>query len=231
MRLCSLAAGAALAMTLALPVANASTSPGGIRHTAYLSSTESDFARRAAIVASNVGSTLDYRVAASKYRTSAHPISWRRQYAYGWLRAGGAISHISSAEKTAVIKLGRAMLGLSPLSTVTPYSPYCTGSHGVSVLSYAVSYKLQVKLNSCQTNALVNMGGYCSLAAGAMGFMFPSVYGKAALGAASLLCGANTAWLYTAQQNSSVHAVRIRMPLPGDAIYRLVKIPAIYYPQ
>lgn len=175
------------------------------------------------------GKILDYHVARHYFANLSRPALFRREFAYGWQAMGGKIINLNQAERTAIHSVPHpAAFGATPLVV-----PRCTGvNQGPVLLTGQITFNLRIKTNSCVSHALEVVTQYCGIATGAMAFLLgPDVSASAALGSLALSCGEQWAWINIAISDSSVKAMIIRLPLPGDQIARITRMPALYLPQ
>jgi hypothetical protein len=160
------------------------------------------------VISANHSATLDYRVAAAKFRTApaAHRNNWRRQVGAGWLLMHQPISHISATELAAVkhvlANYRRTTLGVQPLH------PVC---YGVTKAVVHDPQRSSYFYNSCATNNMKAGLLSCVIAATAVTSMLsrqvPSVAGVTGLVIAA--CGLINVDIITAQSNSSVQGIII----------------------
>lgn len=171
--------------------------------TAYLSHSEWDAVKRGVNVYTvNDSRTLDYRIAIAKYKTSPHPVNWRRQFAAGWLKQG-PISHISSSELAAVKRVQKNMgFAEQPLG-VHPDTPNCTGVSKKTSGSTAVHYYF----NSCQTTNAIYAAVGCIPLIGLFLGRLPGIGGTIVQGLGIAGCVITGGMISAARDNSSVHAI------------------------
>lgn len=174
------------------------------------------------IRSATTGHTMDYRVAIAKYKGSRHPVNWRRQFVAGWIWAGGRVTHISSHERSLVMQVGRRyMAGM-----------VCTGQTKVRIRAQ-FTYRTWIWANSCITNYLVKSGEYCVGAAGAVALILGKSLAPAViLGSLMMACGGYAGWFAAARDNSSVHAIILRIgDYWTDPVVHYTHIPVIVQSQ
>lgn len=175
------------------------------------------------------GRTLDYRVARKYFDGSPHPVDWRRQFAAGWLYAGGSITHISSSERAAVRRRERTITNAQT----------CTGHSDIKYLATAW-YPIQIRLNSCQTNQIIDLAEGCLGVAGAGGVATPKINSvaprwatasrlKGTIAVAMLYCAINLVALKIARDTSPYNAVKVRIEWPWKPALYVVN--AYVWPQ
>lgn len=205
-----------------------------VRHTVSISTTQYKAVKygvRAAKTAK--GRTLDYRQARKVF---GKKVSWRRQFAGGWLGGNSKLTHVSSAERKAIAREVRKHHGVAAQTI----NKKCMGWSGWKKPANQ-NYWNDWYYDSCRTNLIVRNLTWCVGSAG----MLAGWIGSASAGTAAIIsllvfgCGAAIPWITTAQANSAVSAIIIRTgdvstqlpknPTPQNP--RLYQVPVIIYPQ
>lgn len=156
--------------------------------------------------------TLDYRRAIKAFRTGAGDhTTWRRQYAAGWLKAGGHLSHITAGERSKVVTVERS--AFKPRNAVQPLAPNCRGSNRVTnphnqgggqMFAQTTSYFW----DSCRVNRLLASTATCVAVIGfGAVFIGPNVWIKAAMAFGVLVCALTGTQVTAARSNSTLAAV------------------------
>lgn len=147
---------------------------------------------------------LDWR-AAKKY--FGKHTTWRDDFAAGAQGGGANLDHASKATKKRLKKRWDAM-GSSPLRTTD--SAQRGGGTNCTGTSKSVKWNGKRSENwydSCDTNVLLRKWGACTGAMGFAAFAAPSYWATVPV-IFGLICGQNILDIQTAQNNSSVHAIK-----------------------